>query len=462
MTDTGKRNAVAKAAKAVRPKPAAKTPKTTTPRAAAKPGAAAAIADEPNVVVAADAVEPEAAAPEVVEAPQRAEGVDGVEAPDAPEPVTVDELMLDSVIPDVSVSVAGVGGSEPVEEASAAAEVSAEPPVSAELKAIVEALIYASPEPLTPKALFKILDSEPSDEVERAIEALKADYREIRGLHLVEIAGGLQIVTRPDLNEWVRRLFHERKNTRLSVQSLETLAVIAYRQPVTAAEITEIRGVNTSGVLATLVERKLIKTAGRKAVVGRPFLYATTREFLLRFGLNDVNDLPKVEDLADALGFDLPGLLNEGYPTELMLPLGEPEGGGQMAETTEPTVETSETLVETTADAEGDWTAPATVPWVEVVEPPAVDGDESLAETSQTADVVDLDEPIELDEPADLDAADGGQVTDEPIELDEPADLDAADGGQVTDEPIELDESADLDAADGGQVTDEPEPDSEN
>ncbi len=200
-----------------------------------------------------------------------------------------------------------------------------ETPVSSELKAIIEALIFASPDPLTPKAIAKLLESEPKEDVERAIAALKDDYRTARGLQLVEVAGGLQIVTRPDLNEWVRRLFHERKTTRLSVQSLETLAVIAYRQPVTSAEIAEIRGVNTSGVLSTLVERRLIKTAGRKAVVGRPFLYATTKEFLLRFGLNDISDLPKVDDLADVLGFELPGLLNEGLPTDQLLPLGEPE-----------------------------------------------------------------------------------------------------------------------------------------
>jgi segregation and condensation protein B len=217
----------------------------------------------------------------------------------------------------------------PAEDAGAAIppgdEAASEPPVSAELKAIIESLIYASPEPLSPKAIFKVLDSEPREDVERAIEALRHDYPAERGLQLVEIAGGFQIVTRPDLHEWVRRLFHERKNTRLSVAALETLAVIAYRQPITSAEIAEIRGVNTAGVLSTLVERKLIKTAGRKAVVGRPFLYATTKEFLLRFGLNDLTDLPRVEDMSDVLGFELPGLLNEGLPTDQFLPLGDPE-----------------------------------------------------------------------------------------------------------------------------------------
>lgn len=200
----------------------------------------------------------------------------------------------------------------------------AEPEVSTELKAIIEALVFASPEPLTPKALFKLLDSEPREEVERALASLKADYRPERGLQIVEIAGGLQIVTRADLHEWVRRLFHERKTSKLSVQALETLAVVAYRQPVTAAEITEIRAVNTSGVLGTLIERKLVKIAGRKPVVGRPFLYATTREFLMRFGLNDLTDLPRVEELAEALGFEIAGL-GEAGPSEQFLPLEAPE-----------------------------------------------------------------------------------------------------------------------------------------
>ena len=112
------------------------------------------------------------------------------------------------------------------------------------------------------------------------------------------------------------------------MQALETLAVVAYRQPVTAAEITDIRGVNTSGVLGTLIERKLVKIAGRKPVVGRPFLYATTREFLMRFGLNDLTDLPKVEELADALGFEIAGL-GEAGPSDQFLPLEAPEDPGE-------------------------------------------------------------------------------------------------------------------------------------
>jgi len=198
----------------------------------------------------------------------------------------------------------------------------AQPRAAAEVKAILEALIFASPEPLTPKAIFKLLASEPKEDVLLALDALKRDYEGRGGLQLVEIAGGYQIVTRPDLHEWVRRLFHERTTQKLTVQSLETLAVIAYRQPVTSAEISEIRGVDTGGVINTLLERHLVKIAGRKQVVGRPFLYATTKEFLIRFGLNDLSDLPKVEDMADALGLEAP-ILVERQPPEEQLPLDE-------------------------------------------------------------------------------------------------------------------------------------------
>jgi segregation and condensation protein B len=199
-----------------------------------------------------------------------------------------------------------------------------DPRPSAELKAILEALIFASPEPLTPKAMCKLLGAETKEDVLAALAELKEDYKRPGGLQLAEVAGGYQIVTRSDLHEWVRQLFHERTTQRLTVQALETLAVIAYRQPITALEITEVRGVNTSGVLNTLLERHLIKIVGRKQVVGRPFMYATTKEFLIRFGLNELGDLPKVEDMAEALGLEAP-LLVEQAPPEEMLPLDEPE-----------------------------------------------------------------------------------------------------------------------------------------
>jgi segregation and condensation protein B len=219
---------------------------------------------------------------------------------------------------------------QPSHEHPAAPVAEADAPIglaTAELKAIVEALVFASPEPLTPKMLYKLLANEPKEDVSAAINELRADYQNRPGLHWVEVAGGYQITTRPELHEWVRRLFHERTTQKLSVQALETLAVIAYRQPVTALEITDIRGVYTSGVLSTLLERHLIKIVGRKNVVGRPFMYATTKEFLIRFGLKDLGDLPKIEDMAEALGFEPPAGLVEQTPREEMLPLDESEEG---------------------------------------------------------------------------------------------------------------------------------------
>jgi segregation and condensation protein B len=217
-------------------------------------------------------------------------------------------------------------------------EAPAAPTASAEVKAVVEALIFASPEPITPKRLCRLLSEEPKEDVLAAIEALKADYENRPGLQMVEVAGGYQIVTRPELNDWVRRLFHEASTSKLTVAGLETLAVIAYKQPITALEIGEIRGVNTSGVLSTLLERHLIKIAGRKNVVGRPFVYATTKEFLIRFGLKDLNDLPRIEDMAEALGFDPPAGLIERTPTEDVLPLdeGDEEAASAQGDSPEP------------------------------------------------------------------------------------------------------------------------------
>jgi segregation and condensation protein B len=222
--------------------------------------------------------------------------------------------------------------------AALVADDTAAPAVSAEVRATVEALIFASPEPITPKRLCRLLSEEPKEDVLAAIESLKGDYDNRPGLQMVEVAGGYQIVTRPELNDWVRRLFHEQSASRLTVAGLETLAVIAYKQPITALEIGEIRGVNTSGVLSTLLERHLIKIAGRKNVVGRPFVYATTKEFLIRFGLKDLGDLPKIEDMAEALGFDPPAGLIERTPTEDVLPLdeGDEEAASAQGDSPEP------------------------------------------------------------------------------------------------------------------------------
>ncbi len=250
--------------------------------------------------------------------------------------------MSDDVISEPDID-AGDAAAEPapVAEATEAAAIEAEETAAAsanddrvplaqrataELRAIVEALVFASPEPLTPRTLYRLLSDEPKEDVSAALNALMAEYASRPGLQMVQVAGGYQIVTRPELHEWVRRLFHERSTQKLTAPGLETLAVIAYRQPITALEIAEIRGVNTSGVVSTLLERHLVKIVGRKNVVGRPFLYATTKEFLIRFGLKDLTDLPRIEDMAEALGFDPPAGLVEQTPKEEILPLEEEEG----------------------------------------------------------------------------------------------------------------------------------------
>lgn len=249
------------------------------------------------------------------DAPTCTEGEDRIE-PSVPETVVpTDERAVDDA------SLVSAPNALTCTEGEDSAEPGAAPQASRELKSILEALIFASPEPLSTSAIFKLLASEPREDVAAALAALREDYASRGGLQLVEIANGFQIVTRPELHEWVSRLFRDRASQRLTVQALEALAVVAYKQPITAVEVSEIRGVNTSGVMTTLLERHLIRIVGRKQVVGRPFLYATTKEFLIRFGLKDLGELPKVEDVAEALGFEPPALLGERTPTDEMLPL---------------------------------------------------------------------------------------------------------------------------------------------
>src|SRR5262245_32543112 len=165
------------------------------------------------------------------------------------------------------------------------------------LKAALEALLFSSDEPLSLSLLAESLDTA-SEDVARELLELDADYR-VRGagVELREIAGGHLLVTAPEHAEWVGRLLRGRKRVRLSRAALETMAIVAYKQPVTKTEIEAIRGVDTSGVLATLLERNLITIRGRSKVVGRPLLYGTTPEFLDYFGLKDITELPRPEEL---------------------------------------------------------------------------------------------------------------------------------------------------------------------
>jgi segregation and condensation protein B len=199
-----------------------------------------------------------------------------------------------------------------------------------QVRAVLEALIFASPQPMAPKEIARVLQGVAREDWQRELEALRADYaRDDRGLQLVEIAGGWQITTRPEYNDWVRELLDPRTPTRLSIQALETLAVIAYKQPVTLPEIIELRGVKSGGVVKTLLEKRLIRIMGRKEVVGRPMLYGTTRQFLLHFGLRDLDELPKIEEFAEVLGeeVDVAGLKRAiESPLPVKEGLSEPDG----------------------------------------------------------------------------------------------------------------------------------------
>ena len=220
--------------------------------------------------------------------------------------------------------------SAPLEEA-ALAEPTDEAPFlpPQEIRAILEALVFASPQPVTPREISQVLGGIPKETWLEQMEALKAEYvREGKGLQLVEVAGGYQITTRPEYNDWVRELVNPRTPTRLSIQALETLAVIAYKQPVTMPEVIELRGVKSGGVVKTLLEKRLIRIVGRKEVVGRPMLYGTTKTFLLHFGLKDLTELPRIEEFAQVLGeeVDVAGLkqaIESPRPAEE--PLAEPE-----------------------------------------------------------------------------------------------------------------------------------------
>ena len=170
----------------------------------------------------------------------------------------------------------------------------------AEVRAAIEAIVYVSEEPAAPAQIGRAL-GQPEERVTRLLEELAAEYAgEAHGLMIREVAGGYKMATKPEHHEAVRAFAKSLKPPlKLSLAALETLATIAYKQPVTSPEIMEIRGVQGAGVLKTLLDRKLIQTAGRKIVVGRPILYKTSREFLVQFGLKDLTELPTLKEFEE-------------------------------------------------------------------------------------------------------------------------------------------------------------------
>jgi segregation and condensation protein B len=214
-------------------------------------------------------------------------------------------------------------------------------------KAKLEAIIYATETPITLDQIVRLVkdsvnsdgadDAEIKSRVRAELVELIADYAAAdRGVEIRQVAGGYRMSTKPEQHDMVRAFAKSLKPPiRLSLPALETLAVIAYKQPVTVPEISEIRGVDSSGVIATLLDRKLITTAGRKAVIGRPILYKTTKEFLMRFGLKDVGELPSMEEfeklVAESFQSDLLPLESSVAPEDPT----EPPQDSEIAETGE-------------------------------------------------------------------------------------------------------------------------------
>jgi segregation and condensation protein B len=226
------------------------------------------------------------------------------------------------------------------------------------LKAQLEAIVYAAETPITTEQLVQLVkesvtaggaadDAEVKSRVRAALEELVADYgSHDHGIEIRQVAGGYRMSTKPEQHEMVRSFAKSLKPPiRLSLPALETLAVIAYKQPATVPEINEIRGVDSGGVIATLLDRKLITTAGRKQVIGRPILYKTTKEFLMRFGLKDVNELPSMEEFEKLVAESFQGELigaGDAAPDDSNHAEQEPQAAAESDSTTEEIAESAQ------------------------------------------------------------------------------------------------------------------------
>jgi len=166
-------------------------------------------------------------------------------------------------------------------------------------KSIIEALLLASEKPLVLEKIREVLDNLPAEEALRLIEELKVEYEQAnRGIRIIEIAGGIQMITAPNFAPFLKKLFKDRNRERLSKPALETLAIIAYKQPLTRSEIELLRNVNVDGIMKNLLDKNLVRICGRKKTPGNPYVYGTTRQFLEHFGLKSLQDLPRIEEFS--------------------------------------------------------------------------------------------------------------------------------------------------------------------
>ncbi|NQU18588.1 SMC-Scp complex subunit ScpB [bacterium] len=189
--------------------------------------------------------------------------------------------------------------------------------INPELKGAVEAIIFISEGPATIAEIQDILEGLDSETINSIVQELKSDYKQRNsGIKLIEVAGGYQMVTSPNYANFIKKFYKKKHSEKLTLPSLETLSIIAYKQPVTRVEIESIRGVNVDGVIKNLLEKGLIRIVGKKEVIGRPFVYGSTRNFLEYFGLNSLEELPPVEEFVQTL--------SERETAEIT-PLGEEE-----------------------------------------------------------------------------------------------------------------------------------------
>ena len=281
------------------------------------------------------------------------------------------------------------------------------------LRPAIEALLFASDQPLTLPLLVEAVESEP-ERVTAELHALAEDFRAREaGVELREIAGGWVFVTAPEHGPWVARMLHGRRKMRLSRAALETLAIIAYKQPVTKSEVEAIRGVDASGVLATLLERNLVTVKGRSQVVGRPLLYGTTVEFLNYFGLRDLAELPRPEELR--------ALVAAREPEQLEMLEMDPETG--LPAPAHPLL------------PEGEPAVTGDVP----VEAPAA------ADIEERADFAEAAMSVASDMPESSDARDPEDDEDEADDWDDDADDDDSDDSEEDDEDDDEDDDEEYD-----------------
>jgi segregation and condensation protein B len=209
-----------------------------------------------------------------------------------------------------------------------------------ELRSAIEAILFISSDPLKVDELSESLD-ESKENVANQLEEIKRFLEEHAGGFILEqTAGGWRLATRPEHDSILKKHFAKKGENRMSIAALETLAIVAYRQPITAPEVSEIRGVNSTAVIRTLLERRMIRVSGRKNVVGSPFLYRTTKEFLVHFGLNDIRDLPRLEEFGDLIG--------ENIHEDLVTAIQSAESGAQSAEESAEEETTNEVAAEET------------------------------------------------------------------------------------------------------------------